>query len=128
MNDTKLDVWCTGNLWCPVTTTAQLIGRKWHPVIVFELLKAEPLGFNELKRAADGISNKVLSDALEDLEDKELVDREVIDDKPVRVEYSLTEFGNSLEPVIRAMGVWGIEHLHPPEGMEMKPFPEQLAE
>ena len=128
MNDTKLDVWCTGNLWCPVTTTAQLIGRKWHPVVVFELLKAEPLGFNELKAAADGISNKVLSDALEDLEDKGIVDRAVIDDKPVRVEYSLTEFGASLEPVIRAMGVWGMEHLHPPEGMESKTVPDDLLE
>jgi len=128
MNDTKLDVWCTGNLWCPVTTTAQLIGRKWHPVVVFELLKAEPLGFNELKDAADGISNKVLSDALEDLEDKGIVDRAVIDDKPVRVEYSLTEFGASLEPVIRAMGVWGMEHLHPPEGMESKTVPDDLLE
>ena len=128
MNDTKLDVWCTGNLWCPVTTTAQLIGRKWHPVVVFELLKAEPLGFNELKDAADGISNKVLSDALEDLEDKGIVDRAVIDDKPVRVEYSLTEFGASLEPVIRAMGVWGMKHLHPPEGMESKTVPDDLLE
>jgi len=128
MNETKLDVWCTGNVWCPVTTTAQLIGRKWHPVIVFELLKDEPLGFTELKRAADGISNKVLSGALEDLEKKEIVDRDVIDDKPVRVEYSLTPFGASLEPVIRAMGVWGIEHLHPPDGMEMKPLPEDLSE
>ncbi len=128
MNETKLDVWCTGNLWCPVTTTAQLIGRKWHPVIVFELLKAEPLGFNELKRAADGVSNKVLSGALDDLEEKGLVDREVIDDKPVRVEYSLTEFGASLEPVIRAMGVWGIENLHPPDGVEMKPLPEAFSE
>jgi len=111
-----------------VTTTAQLIGRKWHPVIVFELLKAEPLGFNELKRAADGISNKVLSGALEDLDEKGIVDREVIDDKPVRVEYSLTKFGASLEPVIRAMGVWGIENLHPPDGMEMKPLPEAFSE
>lgn len=128
MNDRKLDIWCTGNLWCPVTTTAQLIGRKWHPVIVFELLKAEPQGFNELKRAAAGISNKVLSDALEDLEEKGIVDRDVTNDKPVRVEYSLTEFGASLEPVIRAMGVWEIEHLHPPDGMEMKPLPDEFSE
>jgi len=128
MNETKLDVWCTGKLWCPVTTTAQLIGGKWHPVVVFELLKAESLGLNELKAAADGISNKVLSDTLSDLETKELVDREVIDDKPVRVEYSLTEFGASLEPVIRAMGVWGLEQLHPPDGMEIKPLPDEFSE
>lgn len=86
MDDRKRDIWCPGNLWCPVTTTAQLIGRKWHPVIVFELLKAEPLGFYELKRTVDGVSNKVLSETLEDLDEKRIVDREVIDDnkKPLR--------------------------------------------
>ena len=111
----RLAVWCAGEEWCPITTTATLIGKKWHPVIVHRLLKNGPLGFNALKEEVDGISSKVLSDSLEDLEEKTLVDREIISEKPFRVEYSLTDQGESLEPVIMAMLEWGQEHLAPAE-------------
>lgn len=107
----KLEIWCEGEEWCPVTTTATLIGKKWHPVIVHRLLEHGPSGFNELKTNVDGISSKVLSDSLEDLENKHLIDREIISKKPVRVQYSLTTHGESLEPVIYAMRDWGLEHL-----------------
>ena len=50
-----LEVWCAGNEWCPITTTATLIGRKWHPVVVHRLLENGPLGFNALKEEVDGI-------------------------------------------------------------------------
>ncbi|WP_135665672.1 winged helix-turn-helix transcriptional regulator [Halorhabdus rudnickae] len=109
-----LEVWCAGEEWCPVTTTATLIGKKWHPVIVHRLLEHGPSGFNELKDNVDGISSKVLSDSLDDLEGKQLVDREIISEKPVRVQYSLTEHGESLEPVIYAMRDWGLEHITEP--------------
>lgn len=111
----QLEVWCAGKEWCPITTTATLIGKKWHPVIVHRLLEKGPLGFNALKEAVDGISSKVLSDSLQDLEDKRLVDRAIINEKPFRVEYSLTEHGASLEPVIYAMRDWGLEQLTRPE-------------
>jgi len=111
--DEPLEVWCAGKDWCPITTTATLIGKKWHPVIVHRLLVNGPLGFNALKDEVDGISSKVLSDSLEDLEEKDLVDREIISEKPFRVEYSLTERGESLEEVIVAMRDWGQEHLVP---------------
>lgn len=107
----QLEIWCEGEEWCPVTTTATLIGKKWHPVIVHRLLEHGPSGFNELKTNVDGISSKVLSDSLEDLENKQLVDREIISEKPIRVQYSLTDHGQSLEPVIYAMRDWGLEHL-----------------
>lgn len=107
----KLPVWCAGEDWCPLTSTALLIGKKWHPVIIHRLLDQGPLGFNALKEEVDGISSKVLSDSLEDLEEKRLVDREIVSEKPVRVEYSLTERGQSLGPVINAMRDWGLEHL-----------------
>ena len=113
--DVKLEVWCAGEEWCPVTTTSSLIGKKWHPVIIHRLLEHGPLGFNDLKTEVDGISSKVLSDALADLESKQLLDREIVSEKPVRVEYSLTELGESLEPVIYAMADWGTEHLTAPE-------------
>jgi DNA-binding HxlR family transcriptional regulator len=73
------------------------------------------LGFNALKEVVDGVSSKVLSDSLEDLEDHGLVDRTVISEKPFRVEYSLTDRGQSLEPVISAMRTWGKEYLAAPQ-------------
>ena len=111
----QLEVWCAGEDWCPVTTTASLICKKWHPVIVHRLLEHGPRGFNELKDDVDGISSKVLSSSLDDLEEKQLVDREIISEKPVRVQYSLTDHGRSLEPVIFAMRDWGLEHLTEPD-------------
>ncbi|MFD1564482.1 winged helix-turn-helix transcriptional regulator [Haloarchaeobius amylolyticus] len=107
----QLEVWCAGEDWCPVTSTATLIGKKWHTVILHRLLANGPLGFNALKKEVGGISSKVLSDSLEDLEAKQLVERSIISEKPVRVEYSLTEHGKSLEPVIQEMAKWGQEHL-----------------
>ncbi|MFB6308972.1 MAG: winged helix-turn-helix transcriptional regulator [Haloarculaceae archaeon] len=91
----------------PLSITAGILGKKWHPVLMSQLLKKGPLGFNELKTQVDGISDKVLSESLDDLQEKEIVERTVIDDKPVRVEYSLTKWGRALEPAIRAMEEWG---------------------
>lgn len=113
-----LEVWCAGEEWCPITTTATLIGKKWHPVIVHRLLREGPLGFNDLKEDVDGISSKVLSDSLEDLEEKQLVDRTIVSEKPFRVNYSLTDRGESLEEVIVAMRDWGQAHLVPTEDRE----------
>jgi len=110
-----LEVWCVGEEWCPITTTASVIGKKWHPVLVHRLLENGPSGFNELKTNVDGISSKVLSDSLEDLQENGLVEREVISEQPFRVQYSLTERGASLETVIDAMKEWGQTHLTEPE-------------
>jgi DNA-binding HxlR family transcriptional regulator len=118
MSKQRKEVWCAGEEWCPITTTSSLIGKKWHPVIVHRLLNNGPLGFNALKRDVDGISSKVLSDSLDDLEENDIVDREIVNEKPVRVEYSLTEFGTSLEPVIVSMREWGDEYLAPPAETE----------
>jgi len=113
--DEPLAVWCAGEEWCPITTTATLIGKKWHPVIFHRLLENGPSGFNELKTNVDGISSKVLSDSLEHLQDHGLVNRAVVNEQPFRVQYSLTERGASLEPVITEMAAWGKEHLRPAE-------------
>lgn len=114
----RLRTRCAGEDWCPITATATLVGKKWHPVIVHRLLANGPLGFNALKEEVDGISSKVLSDSLDDLGEKRLVNREIVNDKPVRVEYSLTETGESLEPVILAMRDWGTEYLIPADDPE----------
>lgn len=113
--DARLEVWCAGREWCPITSTATVIGKKWHPVVIHRLLEDGPMGFNELKEDVDGISSKVLSDSLEDLEEKSLVNREIVSEKPVRVSYSLTERGASLQTVIYEMAKWGAENLAAPE-------------
>jgi len=115
----QLEVWCAGEEWCPVTTTSSLICKKWHPVILHRLLEHGPSGFNELKDNVDGISSKVLSDSLDDLGENSLVRRDVVSEKPFRVQYSLTPLGASLESVIYEMRDWGLEHLtDPSEGTD----------
>jgi len=102
---------------CPLTTTASILGKKWHPLIVGVLLAEGPLGFNELKERVRGISDKVLSESLDDLQTHGVVERTVIDDKPVRVEYSLTTLGEQLEPALRAMEQWGERYMKRVEGV-----------
>lgn len=101
--------WCETQEWCPVTVTSELLNRKWHPIIIHRLL-LKPMGFNELQREVHSISDKVLSDSLEDLRDKGIVQKEVLQEKPKKVEYSLTEIGESLEKVIQPMYDWGKEN------------------
>ncbi|WP_254538874.1 winged helix-turn-helix transcriptional regulator [Halomarina litorea] len=101
--------------WCPITATAAVIGKKWRPVIIHRLLEHGTLGFSALQNEIDGISSKVLSENLEGLEELDLVDRAIVSEKPFRVEYSLTDHGKSLRPIIAAMGNWGLQHLSPPE-------------
>lgn len=88
-----------------------ILGRKWHPVLIHALIAEGPLGFTAIKTHIDGISDKVLSEALSDLQDAGLVVRDVVDDKPVRVNYSLTPAGRDLEPIIEGLLAWSHEHL-----------------
>ena len=88
----------------------EIIGRKWQPILVYHLLEDGPMGFSALKDRVDDISSKMLSESLDDLEAAGLVDRRLLSDKPVRVEYELTEDGHSLEPLITEMVNWGAEH------------------
>jgi len=88
--------------------TRDVVGRKWHPVLLFYLFEEGPLRFSTLKDRADGISSKMLSESLSDLEEDGLVTRELLDDQPVVVEYAVTERGETLEPVITEMVNWGI--------------------
>ena len=113
--DDCLAVWCAGDDWCAVTCAMDVIGKKWHPVIIHRLLQHDALRFNELSEEVGGITNKMLSQSLEDLEEKELVNREIVSKKPVAVEYSLTERGRSLQPVIDSLEEWGKTYLQPPE-------------
>ncbi|MFC6988785.1 winged helix-turn-helix transcriptional regulator [Haloplanus sp. GCM10025708] len=95
-----------------------VIDKKWHPVIIHRLLRHDALRFNALSNEVGEITNKMLSQSLDDLEEKELVDREIVNEKPVAVEYSLTERGESLQPVIDSLEEWGKTYLRPAESKD----------
>ena len=94
---------------CPVATTVQLIGSKWKLLILRNLM-ARPWRFNELKRSLEGISQKVLTDALRALEADGIIVRTIYPEVPPKVEYSLSETGESLRPVLKSMENWGQEY------------------
>lgn len=91
---------------CPVETTLTLIGNKWKVLILRDLLSGTKR-FSELKRSLNGVSQKVLTTQLRAMEADGLVHREVFAEVPPRVEYSLTELGRSLKPILDAMVEWG---------------------
>ena len=91
---------------CPVETTLTLISSKWKVLIVRDLL-AGTKRFGELQRSVGNVSQKVLTAQLREMEEDGLVDRKVYPEVPPRVEYSLTELGRSLEPVLSALWNWG---------------------
>lgn len=91
---------------CPVETTLMLIGDKWKVLILRDLMPGTKR-FGELKKSIGSVSQKVLTAQLRDMEEKGLVSRKVYAEVPPRVEYSLTELGKSLSPILDAMRVWG---------------------
>ena len=91
---------------CPVETTLTLISSKWKVLIVRDLLVGTKR-FGELQRSVGNVSQKVLTAQLREMEEDGLVDRKVYPEVPPRVEYSLTELGRSLEPVLSALWNWG---------------------
>lgn len=97
---------------CPVATTVQLIGSKWKLLIMRNLL-ARSWRFNELKRNLEGISQKVLTESLRSMEEDGIIKRTIYPEVPPRVEYSLSELGESMRPIISAMEAWGNEYKRP---------------
>ena len=91
---------------CPVATTVSLIGNKWKLLIIRNLL-VRPWRFNELRANLEGISQKVLTDSLRSMEADGIVTRTVYPEVPPRVEYSLSELGESMRPILDSMQAWG---------------------
>ena len=91
---------------CPVATTVQLIGNKWKLLILRNLL-VRPWRFNELMKSLEGISQKVLTDSLRSMESDGIITRTVYPEVPPRVEYALSELGESMRPILDAMQAWG---------------------
>ena len=94
---------------CPVATTVSIIGSKWKLLIIRNLL-ARSWRFNELKKDLEGISQKVLTDALRSMEEDGIITRTVYPEVPPRVEYALSELGESMRPILDAMKDWGIAY------------------
>jgi len=91
---------------CPVATAVQLIGNKWKLLILQRLLN-RPWRFNELMKDVPGISQKVLTDNLRAMEKDGIIERTIYPEVPPRVEYSMSEIGDSMRPIIQALQVWG---------------------
>lgn len=94
---------------CPVETTLMLIGDKWKVLILRDLMDGTKR-FGELKKSIGTVSQKVLTAQLRDMEEKGLLSRKVYAEVPPRVEYTLTETGYSLKPVLDAMWTWGADY------------------
>ena len=94
---------------CPVATTVQMIGSKWKLLIMRNLLQ-RPWRFNELKKDLEGISQKVLTDSLRSMKADGIITRTVYPEVPPRVEYALSDLGESMRPIMDAMEIWGAEY------------------
>ena len=103
-SDKKLSLGCSG-----VRTTLDAIGGKWKPLILF-LVSSKTMRFSEIQRGIEGITQKMLTQQLRELEADKLIARKVYPQVPPKVEYSITKQGVSLLPVLESMSDWGRYH------------------
>lgn len=95
--------------YCPVKLTTDVIGGKWKPLILF-YLETGTKRFGELRKLIPGMTKKMLTQHLRDLERDEVIRRKVYAVVPPKVEYSLTRHGESLKPILKLMSAWGTKH------------------
>ncbi|QLE57636.1 helix-turn-helix domain-containing protein [Nostoc sp. TCL26-01] len=96
-------------LSCEVETTLKIIGGRWKVLIIRELMSGIKR-FGELQRALPGITQKMLTQQLREMEEDGIIHREVYAQIPPKVEYSLTPLGTSLQPILYAMHEWAVKH------------------
>ena len=96
--------------FCPVETGIELLSGKWKGRILWKLYNEKTMRFGELRKALGNITEKMLTAQLRELENVNLVNRKVYMEVPPKVEYSLTEFGESLSPILEKFAAWGIEN------------------
>ncbi|RLL43643.1 transcriptional regulator [Oceanobacillus piezotolerans] len=95
---------------CKVEDALGILVGKWKPIILLHLLKNGTQRFSELKRSLPGITQKMLTKQLRELEEEDIIQRVVYAQVPPKVEYSITEYGRGLEPILEAMHEWGTKH------------------
>jgi DNA-binding HxlR family transcriptional regulator len=95
---------------CPVTATMKVLGGKWKPILINAIYLTAPARFGELKRSVTGITQSMLTQQLRELEDDGLISRKIYAEIPPRVEYTLTDFGLTLSPIMLSMAKWGEEY------------------
>lgn len=95
---------------CPVEACLAVIGGKWKAVILFHL-QGGTKRFNELRRLLPKVTQRMLTRQLRELEEDRLVERTIYPEVPPKVEYSLSEFGKTLEPILKVLQTWGVEYL-----------------
>ncbi len=95
---------------CPVTYTLSVVGGKWKWLILYMIYLEVIVRYNQLKKRLPSIAHKTLSQQLDELEQSDIIHRKQYDEIPPRVEYSLTEKGKSLIPILLQMAQWGKEH------------------
>lgn len=92
---------------CNMELTLDIIGGKWKPIIIYHVGNNEKMRYGELKRLIPSINERVLSRELRELEQKGIVTREEFKEKVLRVEYSLTDIGNDVLPLLNSLTEWG---------------------
>lgn len=95
---------------CRVEDALGILVGKWKPIILLHLLQQGTKRFSALKRSMPGITQKTLTKQLRELEEEDIIQRVVYPQVPPKVEYSITEYGRSLEPILEAMHEWGKKH------------------
>jgi len=92
---------------CNLDKAISAIGGKWKLAIIWSIYKSEIIRYNELKRQVEGITNMMLSKSLKELEEDKIIIRKQYEEIPPRVEYSLTENGKNLLPILKSLESWG---------------------
>ena len=95
---------------CPITATMKVLGGKWKPILINAIYFTAPARFGELKRSVNGITQSMLTQQLRELEEDGIISRKIYAEIPPKVEYTLTEFGLTLSPIMLSMANWGKEY------------------
>ncbi|SFP52853.1 winged helix-turn-helix transcriptional regulator [Salibacterium halotolerans] len=95
---------------CRVEDALNIITGKWKPIILLHLLQEGTQRFSELKQKMPGVTQKMLTKQLRELEEEDIIQRTIYPQVPPKVEYAMTDYGRSLEPILEAMHEWGRNH------------------
>lgn len=104
----------------PIEMTLDVVGGKWKPLIIYFLLKNEVMRFNQIQKAIPTATRRMITKHLRELEAHGIIHREVYDEVPPRVEYSLTDLGHTLMPVLDSMLEWGLRYIEDNPDIELR--------